>query len=81
MWTRPFAYSERCRARYGKRFTVHFPGAPPFVVMSDPEEIKDVFMAPPEILHPGEGARVLEPLIGKHSVILLDEGPIWSSES
>ncbi len=75
MWTRPFAYSERCRARYGKRFTVHFPGAPPFVVMSDPEEIKEVFMAPPEILHPGEGARVLEPLVGKHSVILLDEGP------
>jgi cytochrome P450 len=73
MWTRPFAYSERCRARYGKRFTVRFPAAPPFVVMSDPDEIKEVFMAPPDILHPGEGARVLEPLVGKNSVILLDE--------
>src|SRR5262245_23947610 len=73
MWTRPFAYTERCRARYGKRFTVHFPMAPPFVVMSDPDEIKEVFMAPPDVLHPGEGARVLEPLVGKNSVILLDE--------
>jgi cytochrome P450 len=73
MWTRPFAYSERCRARYGKRFTVRFPAAPPFVVLSDPDEVKEVFMAPPDILHPGEGARVLEPVVGKNSVILLDE--------
>ncbi len=27
------------------------------------------------MLHPGEGARILEPLVGKHSVILLDEQP------
>jgi cytochrome P450 len=73
LWTRPLAYSERCRARYGKRFTVRFPAAPPFVVMSDPEDIKEVFLAPPDVLHPGEGARVLEPLVGKNSVILLDE--------
>ena len=53
------------RARYGKRFTIRFPGAPPFVVLSDPDEIKEVFMAPPDVLHPGEGARVLEPLVGK----------------
>ncbi len=73
MWTRPFAYSERCRARYGKRFTVRFPAAPPFVVLSDPDEVKEVFMAPADVLHPGEGARVLEPVVGKNSVILLDE--------
>jgi cytochrome P450 len=66
-------YTERLRRRYGKRFTTRFPGSPPFVVLSDPEEIKEVFMAPPDVLHPGEGARVLEPLVGKNSVILLDE--------
>jgi len=32
-------------------------------------------MAPADVLHPGEGSRVLEPLVGKNSVILLDEGP------
>jgi cytochrome P450 len=74
LWTRPLAYLERCRARYGKRFTVRFPAAPPFVILSDPEEVKEVFTAPPDVLHPGEGARVLEPLVGKNSVILLDEG-------
>jgi cytochrome P450 len=73
MWTRPLASLERYRARYGKRFTVRFPAAPPFVILSDPAEIKQVFAAPPEVLHPGEGAKVLEPLVGRNSVILLDE--------
>jgi cytochrome P450 len=74
-WSRPTAAMERQRKRYGKRFTVHFLGAPKFVVLSDPEEIKQVLMAPPEVLHPGEGARILEPLLGSNSVILLDEAP------
>ena len=72
-WTRPLAYPERLRARYGKRFTIRFPGSPPFVILSDPDEVKEVFTAPPDVLHPGEGARVLEPLVGTNSVILLDE--------
>jgi cytochrome P450 len=75
LWTRPLAYLERLRARYGRRFTVRFPLAPPFVIITDPEEIRAVFTAPPDVLHPGEGARVLEPLVGKNSVILLDEAP------
>jgi cytochrome P450 len=72
-WKRPLAFLERCRARYGKRFTIRLPLAPPFVMISDPAEIKQVFTAPPDVLHPGEGARVLEPVVGTHSVILLDE--------
>src|SRR4051794_15084273 len=72
-WKRPLAYLERCRARYGRRFTVDLLGTPPFVMISDPEEIKQVFTAPADVLHPGEGARVLEPVIGANSVILLDE--------
>jgi cytochrome P450 len=73
-WTRPAASLERMRHRYGKRITVQLPFQPPFVILSDPEEIKELFKAPPDVLHPGEGARVLEPLIGRNSVILLDEG-------
>jgi cytochrome P450 len=74
MWKRPLSFLERSRARYGKRFTIRFVGAPPFVMLSDPDELKQVFTAPPDVLHPGEGARVLEPVVGKNSVILLDEG-------
>jgi cytochrome P450 len=72
-WTRPIAFFERCRARYGKRFTIRLLSTPPFVMLSDPDEVKQLFTAPPEVLHPGEGARILEPVVGKNSVILLDE--------
>jgi cytochrome P450 len=62
-------------ARYGKRISVQRPFHPAFVIVSEPAEIKALFMAPPDAVHPGEGARVLEPLIGRNSVILLDEAP------
>ena len=71
-WTRPIPFLERCRARYGKRFTIQFPLAPTFVMLSDPGEVKAIYTAPPDVLHPGEGARVLEPVVGRNSVILLD---------
>ena len=74
-WKRPAASLERLRSRYGKRITVQLPFQPPFVILSDPDDIKDLFMAAPEVLHPGEGARILEPIVGRNSVILLDEGP------
>jgi cytochrome P450 len=72
-WMRPLAYLERCRARYGKRFTIRLPLTPPFVMLTDPDEVKQVFTAPPDVLEPGRGARVLEPVVGANSVILLDE--------
>ena len=41
-------------------------------MLTTPEEIKGIFTAPPDVLHPGEGARTLEPIVGRNSVILLD---------
>jgi len=72
-WARPVPFFEQCLRRYGKRFTLRMVTQPPMVLLSDPEEIRAVFTAPPDVLHPGEGARILEPLVGPHSVILLDE--------
>jgi hypothetical protein len=74
-WSRPTGFLERCRARYGKRFTIRLLAAPPFVMHCDPEALREIFTAPPDVLHPGEGARVLEPIVGTRSVILLDESP------
>jgi cytochrome P450 len=71
-WTRPLASLERWRARYGKRFSVMLPGFHPEVMLADPDDVKQVFTAPPDVLHPGEGARVLQPVVGSNSVILLD---------
>jgi cytochrome P450 len=72
-WTRSVPLFEHCRARYGNRFTLRLLQTPPAVHLSDPAEVKEVFTAPPEVLHPGEGARVLAPIVGANSVILLDE--------
>jgi len=71
-WARPIPFIERCRARYGKTFTVRLVAQEPFVMVSDPEDIKAVFTAPPDVLHPGEGARILEPIVGPTSILLLD---------
>jgi cytochrome P450 len=72
VWTRPTASLERLR-RYGKRVTARLPFQPPFVIMWDPADIKELFQAPPDAVHPGEGANVLTPVVGRNSVILLDE--------
>jgi cytochrome P450 len=74
-WSRPTAYVERLRRRYGARFTLRLTGQSPFVILSDPADVRELFMAPPDVLHPGEGAILLEPVVGTHSVILLDEAP------
>jgi cytochrome P450 len=72
-WNRPLAFHETCRRRFGSRYTVRLLGSPPFVMHADPEHIREIFTAPPEVLHPGDGARILEPVVGTYSVILLDE--------
>ena len=72
-WNRTVPFLERCRERYGKRFTMRLLQAPPFVHHTQPEHLREIFTAPPEVLHPGEGAKLLEPVVGSNSVILLDE--------
>jgi cytochrome P450 len=72
-WTRPAASLEQLRQKYGTRISVQLPFQPPFVMLTDPAEIKELLTAAPDVIHPGEGARILEPIVGKKSVILLDE--------
>jgi cytochrome P450 len=74
-WKRPLSYLERLRARYGRRFSLRLPLAPPFVMITTTGEVKEVYTAPADVLCPGEGARVLESLVGPSSVILLDGAP------
>jgi cytochrome P450 len=71
--TRPIPFMERCRARYGDRFTVDMgPPEGKWIFITQPEEIREVFTAPADVLHPGAGAQVLEPIVGSRSVLLLD---------
>ncbi len=74
-WFRPGAGPVRLMRKYGRRVTIQMPWQPPFVLLSDPEDIKQVFTLPPDVAHPGRGARILEPVLGANSLILLDEDP------
>jgi cytochrome P450 len=70
--TRPGPLLERARRRYGDIFTLHLPISGPVVVVSDPDAIKQVFTASPDLLRAGEGNRALEPVLGSRSLLLLD---------
>ncbi len=69
-WTFPFF--EQCLRRYGDPFTLRMPGFGAFVMMTAPELIKQVFTGDPEQLHAGKANAMLEPVVGRHSVLLLD---------
>jgi cytochrome P450 len=72
---RPTAFLRRCRARHGDPFTVRVAWADaPMVLVSDPEAIRRVFAADPEVLQGGASSTVLEPFAGPTS-ILLTHGP------
>jgi cytochrome P450 len=65
----------RYRRRYGDVFAVKVWPFDPLVVVGDPVEVKRIFRGDPEQLHAGEGNRVLGPIVGPHSVLVLDEKP------
>jgi cytochrome P450 len=70
---RPVAFLEGARARYGRRFTVRVPGLPPWIVLSDPDDLKQLFLGQPDALRPGEGSRFLKSIVGPNALGLLDE--------
>jgi len=70
---RPWEFMERCAARYGYMFTLRLAGEPTWVMVSHPAAVKEVFNGPPELLHAGEGNRILLPVVGANSVLLLDD--------
>ena len=71
---RPMPFLERCRARYGDMFTLPMPYEGTWVVIADPDAVKQVFTADPQVVHAGEGNVILEPVVGRNSVLLLDDG-------
>ncbi len=44
-WNRPIAFLEKCRSQYGKRFTIRLPFTPYFVMITEPDQLKQMFTA------------------------------------
>ena len=72
-WRHPLQVLESCQARYGDMFTYRIPHEGTWVFVSDPEVVKQVFTGDPRLLHAGEANIILLPVLGEHSVLLLDE--------
>ena len=72
---RPLAFLQGLQERYGDVFTLRLADERPWVVVSDPELIKSVFLAPPDVLQAGGAKPVLEPILGTSSLMMLDGPP------
>ncbi len=70
---RPAAFLEDAARRYGDMFTLKIANEGTWVFLSDPGAVKQVFTGDPRLLHAGEANIVLLPVLGSHSVLLLDD--------
>ena len=76
IWSRRAQWMlEQCRARFGEMFTLKIAYEGTWVMVSDPERVKQVFTGDPRVFHAGEGNQILRPVLGDNSVLVLDEKP------
>src|SRR5271167_3591286 len=68
----PISFLERCRERHGELFTLRTLGLGTLVVVANPQLIKDVFSGDRDVFHAGEANAALGPVLGEHSLLLLD---------
>jgi len=61
-----------CRKRFGETFRLTIAHEGTWVMLSNPEDVKAVFTGDPRLLHAGEANRILLPILGEHSLLLLD---------
>ncbi len=73
-WNDPYGFMEKNRERYGKRFSVSIRlPVRPMYVLSDQDEMKQMFLAPADVLHTGTGSATIEKYTGQTGLAWLDE--------
>jgi cytochrome P450 family 135 len=74
IWSRQAQwFLEQSRVRFGPMFSVKIAYEGDWVVLADPELVKQVFTGDPKVFHAGEGNQILRPILGDNSVLVLDE--------
>ena len=59
--------------RYGDVFTIRIlPEGRHLVVFNRPEHVREIFAGDPEVFHAGKGNAILGPVMGEHSLLLVD---------
>ena len=69
--TRPYDFLDECAEKYGDMFTIKLVGFPPLLFLSNPQAIKEIFAADARF-DAGRSNRILIPLLGSNSLVLLD---------
>src|SRR5687767_11929594 len=69
---RPLEMLQRWQRRYGDAFTIRFVGIGTGIYIADPAAARDLFTGDQSDLRAGEANSFLEPILGKHSVLVLD---------
>ena len=63
----------RLHRRYGDVFSIRIlPEGRWLVVFNRPEHVREIFAGDPEIFHAGKGNAILGPVMGEHSLLLVD---------
>jgi cytochrome P450 len=71
-FTRPVPYVLRAQRQFGDVFTMRIAGEAPWIKLGHPDLVREVFTGPPDKLLAGQANEILRPVLGDHSVLLLD---------
>jgi cytochrome P450 len=72
----PLGFLSHYQRRFGDIYTIRFPFFGRIVYVANPQLVKEVFTGSPAVFHAGEAnAMVLEPALGPHSILTLDDEP------
>src|SRR5262249_51277945 len=69
---RPLPFFDRCIREHGDLFTLRLAGLGAFVMAGAPELVKQIFTADAATLEAGSANKIIEPLVGPRSILLLD---------
>lgn len=68
----PLEFMEDCAARYGEIFRIKMPLFGDIHIISSPDAVKEIFALTAEGALAGKSNAVLKPLLGEHSLLMLD---------
>jgi hypothetical protein len=73
---------DQCARRLGDAFTLTFaPSGLKLVMVGDPQAVKQVFTAPPDVAPSGAGSSPIAPVLGQRSVLTLRDPSTCASAS
>ncbi len=72
-WARdPIGFLEECHRRIGEPFTIRWPGAPPTVMFSHPDQVKEILAGDADVFYGGISNAITGPVVGQQSIFLSD---------